>query len=239
MVYSVLTTVLLIGALVAGGAWLLLLLSPYLKNPAARFLSVCPVGRVLLISLFCVCAYCAQKTGTEPLDPDTDGDLLPDGWEVLKGMATTAGTSAGGWGFNVWSERDDAFGEDRLVRYSPAGAQAALANGTVTSKPVFDVSGASELMDSDASEDDVFLALAKHVPALSSPVGAIRIWNMPGKDVDMNLDAEGDGIPRPNGWGRAEESLNGLNWLHSDMKDMAYFYVYKLYEEIVLKGDLK
>lgn len=158
--------------------------------------------------------------------------------EVLKGMATAAGTSAGGWGFNVWSERDDAFGEDRLVRYSPAGAQAALANGTVTSKPVFDVAGASELMDSDASEDDVFLALAKHVPALSSPIGAIPLPRVGDQNVDMNLAAEGGGIPRPNGWGRNHPTL-GASWFHSDMKDMAYFYVYKLYEEIVLKGGLK
>ena len=30
------------------------------------------------------------------------------------------------------------------------------------------------------------------------------------------------------------------DWQHSDMKDMAYFYVYKLYDEIVnQKGNLK
>lgn len=31
----------------------------------------------------------------------------------------------------------------------------------------------------------------------------------------------------------------GHSWLHSDMKDMAYFYVYKLYEQIIEKGHLK
>mgnify|MGYP003314582246 CR=1 FL=1 len=33
--------------------------------------------------------------------------------------------------------------------------------------------------------------------------------------------------------------MHGLNWQHSDMKDMAYFYVYKLYEQLVQKGNLR
>ena len=28
-------------------------------------------------------------------------------------------------------------------------------------------------------------------------------------------------------------------WFHSDMKDMAYFYVYPLYDELKTKGSLK
>ena len=42
------------------------------------------------------------------------------------------------------------------------------------------------------------------------------------------------GSGRPNGWPR-----QGNNWLHSDMKDMAYFFVYKLYEQISTKGNIK
>ena len=30
-----------------------------------------------------------------------------------------------------------------------------------------------------------------------------------------------------------------VNWFHSDMKDMAYFYVYPLYDELKTKGSLK
>lgn len=41
-----------------------------------------------------------------------------------------------------------------------------------------------------------------------------------------------------NGWGRP--ATNDLApWLHSDMKDMANFYVYKLYEELIQKGNMK
>lgn len=39
--------------------------------------------------------------------------------------------------------------------------------------------------------------------------------------------------------------LSGLQWgptllrLHSDMKDMSYYYVYKLYDELIEKGGLR
>ena len=57
------------------------------------------------------------------------------------------------------------------------------------------------------------------------------------EDGDKNIDMN-DGIPRPNGWGRGHPVFED-SWLHSDMKDMAYFYVYKLYEQLIQKGDLK
>lgn len=47
-----------------------------------------------------------------------------------------------------------------------------------------------------------------------------------------------DGIPRPNGWGRNHQVF-GTAWFHSDMKDLAYFYVYKLYEQHIQKGVLR
>lgn len=60
----------------------------------------------------------------------------------------------------------------------------------------------------------------------------------PGKDIDMNNSDPDNGVPRPNGWGRSHQVF-GSAWLHSDMKDVAYFYVYKLYEQLIEKGNLK
>lgn len=154
--------------------------------------------------------------------------------EVLKGMATVAGTLSGGWGFNVWQEYDAQSQDWKSVRYSPVGAVAALADGSITNRPAFDVSDAEEMMNPNATEDDVFLALAKHVPALSSPVGGNAILNR--NNVDMN--DPNNGVPRPNEWGRNHKEF-GVSWLHSDMKDMAFFYVFKLYEQLVQKGSLK
>lgn len=149
-------------------------------------------------------------------------------------MATVAGTLSGGWGFNVWQEYDAQSQDWKSVRYSPVGAVAALADGSITNRPAFDVSDAEEMMNPNATEDDVFLALAKHVPALSSPVGGNAILNR--NNVDMN--DPNNGVPRPNEWGRNHKEF-GVSWLHSDMKDMSFFYVFKLYEQLVQKGSLK
>ena len=46
------------------------------------------------------------------------------------------------------------------------------------------------------------------------------------------------GLIRRNGWGR-EHDVYKQNWLHSDMKDIAFFYVYPLYDELRQKGNLK
>ena len=154
--------------------------------------------------------------------------------EVLKGMATVAGTLSGGWGFNVWQEYDAQLQEWKGVRYSPEGVAAAIANSSITNRPAFDVSDAAELMNPNATEDDVFLALAKHVPALSHPVGGIRVTL--GNRIE-NHDLNSVGTYR-NGWGRSHPIYEDA-WLHSDMKDMAYFYVCKLYEQLVKKGMLK
>lgn len=89
----------------------------------------------------------------------------------------------------------------------------------ITNRPAFDVSDVAEMMNPNASEDDIFLALAKHIPALSSPVGGKPALNQ-SRDFDLNI---GD---YRNGWGRFHPIFNDA-WLHSDMKDMAYFYVYE------------
>lgn len=58
------------------------------------------------------------------------------------------------------------------------------------------------------------------------------------ENINMNLDDLEGGVLRPNGWGRSPVR-NQTPWLHSDMKDMAFFYVYKLYEQLIQKGNLK
>ena len=143
-------------------------------------------------------------------------------------------TLSGGWGFNVWQEYDERAQILKSVCYSPAGAVAAIADGSITNRPAFDVSDAEEMLDPNATDDDVFLALAKHVPALSSPVGGILVTL--GNRIE-NHDLNSADTYR-NGWGRNHPTYEDA-WLHSDMKDMAYFYVCKLYEQLVQKGVLK
>ena len=125
-------------------------------------------------------------------------------------------------------------------RRTDEGYKRAIVDGADTNRPAFDVSDAVELMNPNATEDDIFLALAKHVPALSSPVGGTSVVaDCIDENVNMNLDNEEGGVSRPNEWGRSGESIYKQRWLHSDMKDMAYFYVFKLYNQLIQKGDLK
>ena len=76
--------------------------------------------------------------------------------------------------------------------------------------------------------------LAKYVPAVSSHVGGRLVFS----DVINESFNLGDGKYRANGWCRPSSDDSSL-WKHSDIKDAAYFYVYKLYEEIIQKGMLK
>ena len=49
-------------------------------------------------------------------------------------------------------------------------------------------------------------------------------------------------IIRPNGWILRPNGLLGDwgdRWLHSDVKDMAYFYVFKFFERIKEEGELE
>ena len=115
-------------------------------------------------------------------------------------------------------------------------AKEEVANGSITNNPVFDCPG-TEMNNRNATQDDIWYALAKYVPAVSSPVGGTRVWATTGRDVDLNVNSA-MGIPRPNGWGRNHNVFQDA-WLHSDMKDMAFFYIHKLYEQIVSKGNLQ
>ena len=81
----------------------------------------------------------------------------------------------------------------------------------------------------NATQEEIMCALAKCVPAISSPVGGTVFLSDDEEDCDLNDDKYRQG------WGRKNDS----QWKHSDMKDMAYFYVYPLYDELVTKGSVK
>ena len=144
--------------------------------------------------------------------------------ETLKGMKVVAGTAYGGWGFHRWRIA----GFD--YQYTSTEAANMVVSGSITNNPVFD-RGYAPMLSGGASEREVFMSLAKYVPALSSPVGGNTVLGR-NRDFDLNSDTF------RNGWGRPAVK-NQTPWLHSDMKDMAFFYVYKLYEQLVQKGSLK
>ena len=146
--------------------------------------------------------------------------------ETHKGLKDIAGTTEGGWGFRMLAY-------DPPVCCSAVDAAAMVADGSIADAPVFNCEFAPMLL-ANASIDDQWYALAKCVPAVSSAVGGCPIiFGNKIENHDLN-----EGERYRNGWGRPSEN-DATPWKHSDMKDMTYFYVYKLYEQLVENGGLK
>ena len=87
--------------------------------------------------------------------------------------------------------------------------------------------------------------LAKGIPSRTPASGAMK-WGPPNMITRMwNLDStivEQNGLSRPNGWIVRPNGLFddwGNRWLHSDMKNMAYYYVFKFFEKVKEKGELQ
>ncbi len=154
--------------------------------------------------------------------------------ETHKGVEPIAGNLRGGWGFYWWMESNG--GDECPVYYSAVTTSVMVANGSITNNPVFYYPG-TQMDNRNATQDNIWFALAEYVPAISSPVGGNSVGNDVAENIDMNDDSN-DGILRPNGWGR-NSGVYGTSWFHSDMKDMAYFYVYPLYDGLKTKGNLK
>ena len=76
--------------------------------------------------------------------------------------------------------------------------------------------------------------LARGIPAMSGPVGngVIRDEQLDVENANMN-----DGKFR-NGWPRWHADYED-NWLHNDIKSVAYWYTSKLFNSIVTNGELK
>ena len=91
--------------------------------------------------------------------------------------------------------------------------------------------------------------LTQGIPALTRPTGGRDLYDvLDWRDYfNMNLSVERQvgndgqtitqGIQRPNGW--PTRSKWDDRWLHSDMKDVSFFYNFKFYEKVIEKGILR
>ena len=111
-------------------------------------------------------------------------------------------------------------GETRRVRKYTSTEANQLPVLTLQTDPVFHLHPA-EMDSATISHDSINELLAKGIPALSPPCGAGSVNGIAG-DYDMTTK-------KMNGWGR-----DGNQWLHSDVKNMAYYYVYKLFDDLLL-----
>lgn len=74
---------------------------------------------------------------------------------------------------------------------------------------------------SQYSNEDYFTLLALHMPALTPAMGRPM-----GVEQGYDMVAK-----RTKHWGRDHFEYK-TRWLHSDIKDMGYFYVYQLFQEL-------
>ena len=155
-----------------------------------------------------------------------------DIWKGRAGLTEgLGGTSWSGWGF-----AKNALG---LRKFSVTEAQAmSLTPEVLTTNTVFRIN--PESMNTNVIERLVLDAhLAQGIPAWAPATGAMPIrqtLGIPNFNLEIT-DPAYTGIERPNGW--PSFSSWGTRWLHSDMKDRAYFYVFKFYEKVMEVGGLK
>jgi len=148
--------------------------------------------------------------------------------EVLKGVNPYLATREGGWGFH---SRLSLLGTHETI--SPNEAAGMIANGSIVTNAVFERSVSAMFKPSNTSSE-TYNTIAYNIPAVSCPAGSVATMNDADEFHDMNSDFF------RNGWGR-NDIVYGRQWLHSDVKNMAYWYVFKIFTELGLKmqGELR
>lgn len=157
--------------------------------------------------------------------------------EMWKGRAFLVegfgGTDWSGWAFNTeWVPTLTT--PVRSVKYTSEDA-ALLTVAQIKSDPVF-----NPYPESVTNSVLPLLLRAAHltrgIPALAQPTGRVTFGGdlMSENMFDLN---DNDGGLKSGQW--PSRSGYGTRWLHSDMKDVAYYYNFMFYKKVAEKGNLK
>ncbi len=149
---------------------------------------------------------------------------------VFNGIFVGIGaTDQAGWGFNRTILNN--------VRYSAEEA-AALSDSALRCDSSGDESvfrhNPDKMFSSNITYNAVNSILAKGIPALSYVTGRNEVATLINQNENRNLDI----ATLKNGWPRSEGDYAN-RWLHNDIRNMAYLYTFKAFDEIVIKGELK
>jgi hypothetical protein len=165
--------------------------------------------------------------------------------EKMKGTCSgdwILGSSHGGWKFNSSYDTNSAH-----LPYPQANV---LPNSQLQTNAFFDfvssrfsadgaLYGANASGYATANRNRI---LADAIPALTLPVGASHVQRLaPQNEDDRNFDMQ---ALCENGWssGRPARTVGAVapgEWHHSDCRQMAYTFTYKLFDELVNNGNLK
>jgi hypothetical protein len=162
--------------------------------------------------------------------PEPRGSYVWAWQEKMKGRTAgnwVLGSNHGGWGFNT----PDYGG------WTPAQA-AQLSDEQLRQRPFFDLSYDPDLYGANGSpyaQANGNRLLSDAFPARTLPVGANEVARLspqgqPSRNFDMNTEYK-------NGWPFDRPSDN--RWLHSDVRQVAYMFIYRLFDSFVTLGELR
>ena len=166
--------------------------------------------------------------------------------EKLKGRSpfnTILSSTHGGWKFNDWSYGTNTFQNPDFWWHMSPAATAALPDTQLRTNAFFDVtgpglSGDTALFGANGSgyaQANHIRILSDAIPALTPPAGANAIPKLspqggPNRNFNMHMQFK-------NGWPLSR--FTPQDWWHSDMRDVAYTFVYLLFDDLATKGELK
>ena len=184
-------------------------------------------------------------------DPsDLDGMSGTNAWNIQeKGKGTVeptaiGGGSSAGWGFNLCKPPGLLTIRESCSHLTHTEAETffTASNEALIQAPFFDSFENTELMNPNPVAEGIVdksypYNLGYEIPALSFAAGGTEsgIFLLKNKAIDMNNDMVDDeqAWPKERG-GKVEVE----KWHHSDFKDVAYRYTYKLFDNLVTEGKL-
>jgi hypothetical protein len=184
--------------------------------------------------------------GTAPAIPDiaTDG-IGRYAWalqEKLKGRTSSGavlGSNTGGWGFSsAYDTTRDGNGNPTYPLTLPSPAETAqITDAQLRVEPFFraktivSIDLPPELFGANGSQyaqQHRNTLLSQAFPSRTLPVGSHEVRRFGDRNLNMNTSAFQSGWPRTD-----------TDWHHSDMREVAYLFTYKLFDKFVELGGLK
>lgn len=170
--------------------------------------------------------------------------------EKLKGgnpiIIDIIGNSFGGWGFNFddteyFTTTYSELGTGTNVPKPPLEANN-IDDAALKTKPFFKKGPNSDLYapgatGSDYAANNMNRLLANAIPALTLPAGANSLIIKDKMDESNNFDMQSWFKNNNMDWPPIRKK--DKNWLHSDLKDVSYPFVYNLFDKFVSLGGLK
>jgi len=162
------------------------------------------------------------------------GIRYSDGWTSF------GGTAEAGWGFETAVQTQTVGDEEQFsvipVYTNAAGANAASTNDLRTN-PAFKHTPGWLVGTNALSQGQINFMLGMGIPALTPSTGRTSLSPFSTRQFDVNDQGslfQANYATWPN---RGDPDFRA--WLHNDMKDVAYFFTYPLFDKIVTVGGLK